>query len=307
MTRLSLAYLMDTVKLSRAGGDVVDCLLLAAIIQANDNQLRGEMIDVLASDALKRPISINALAASLHLPFETVRRRVRKMAERGLCTTISGGVISPRGVLTRPIFASAADARYERLRRFYFDLAEAGAMPVFERAPASGRLTPHRPVRAANRLLGEYVLRCADSILCRVGDPLNALILLELTLANTEHLTRAEQEAEIPIPDELRRPIGVERFAERLGLPPETLRRRLVGLEAEGFCKRTTRGVVTLRVAGARPGVIAFVGENLAHVQRLVSQLSRHGVLDKWDAEAELAATLVAENTERLRAASLSA
>lgn len=229
------------------------------------------------------------------------------MAERGLCVAAPGGVIAPRGVLTRPAFASAADARYERLRRFYLDLAEADALPAFELTATPRKVVPHRPVRAANRLLAEYVLRCADSMIARLGDPLNSLIVLELTLANTEHLTRAEQEAEIPIPDVLRRPIGVERFAARLGVPPETLRRRILALEADGFCRRTTKGVVTLRVAGSKPGVVAFVGENIAHVQRLFAQLHRHGVLEKWDAEVALHATLVAENTERLRAASMSA
>ncbi len=70
-----------------------------AINQANNAPLTRDPeararyggLDALAPDGERRPVSINAVAASLGLPFETVRRRIRRLAAEQVCVAVGRG------------------------------------------------------------------------------------------------------------------------------------------------------------------------------------------------------------------------
>src|SRR5690349_5823504 len=87
--RLGNGFALDLVKLGGFGRDVIDGLLLVAISQANVAQITRSpelqrtyaRLDEAPPDDLRRPVSINAIAGSLRIPFETARRRIASLAE----------------------------------------------------------------------------------------------------------------------------------------------------------------------------------------------------------------------------------
>ena len=113
VTRLAMAHFLRWVKGVNRNfdGDLVQGIVFIALIQANIAWLNedkamaqafGDM-DTPPPDDLRRPVSARALAASLGLPRETVRRQVEKMVARGLCVRDSRSrLLVPTRVLESP-------------------------------------------------------------------------------------------------------------------------------------------------------------------------------------------------------------
>jgi Mn-dependent DtxR family transcriptional regulator len=293
--RASLGFILDMIAIGRGDGSLVDPLILATVIDANlaviakdpELQLRYSALDAPPPDEVRRPVSISAVAGSIRLPYETVRRRIAKLAEQGACKITPRGVVVPTATLNTPAYAEQAIARYERLKRFYFELKGLGALSAMA-WPNDPPAIEAPPVRAVNRLMSEYFLRVVDSIMRNIADPLTGLILMEMARANTEHLTREERDVEAPVDDEVRRPIRTHTLATRLGLPSETVRRHVARLEKLGFVRKAGAGrLAALEKLGQGPTGANALAENLMNVHRLFTRLANHGVLAYWDAEAE--------------------
>lgn len=247
---LSLAFIRDVADISRDGGDLLEPLVFAAIVQANQAALRndpevrrrygdsGEAIP----DALRRPISVNAIAQSLRLPFETARRKVRQLAARGDCVVTPAGVYVPRAAIVSARHAAVQARRMARLDRFRQELARAG---VLSDPP------PLRPelVRTINRALSEYMLRSCDRLIGQAGGVLEGFVLLGLCAANTEGLAE----------DGLLAPCTGRALAEQLATPMETVRRHLLALAARGCARRTPAGWVAEAALVAPAGYAADV------------------------------------------------
>lgn len=289
VTLLSLGYVLDSIEISRDGGDIVDRLLVAAILDANLAPLRQDAalqatyarLDAPPPEALSRAVSVNAVAQSLGLPFETVRRRLARLARLGVCTMTPRGVVVPLAMLATPRFEAIGLARYRRLERFYRDLLAAGALPDLPE-PAEGLAETGSggpPVRIANRILAEYLMRSIESIMRRIGDPLTGLLLLHVIGANTEHLAHQT--------DGAWRPVRVNRLAERLNVPAETARRHVLLLERAGYCRRTPEGVVGRAEGLAQPEMSGLLDENRVNVRRMFTHLARYGVLEEWKLASE--------------------
>ena len=85
--RASAGFTLDLLKIYRGDRDLADALILAALIQSSSAPIAGDpglqrRYGVFAAPApatMRRAISMNAVAASLGLPFETVRRRVKRL------------------------------------------------------------------------------------------------------------------------------------------------------------------------------------------------------------------------------------
>src|SRR5687768_16284064 len=83
---LSFNFRLDEMANVVGGREPIVALLVLAVNQANiapltlDPQARSRYgaLEAPAPDAARRPVSISAVAASLGLPFETVRRRIRR-------------------------------------------------------------------------------------------------------------------------------------------------------------------------------------------------------------------------------------
>ena len=298
--RASIGFLLDTMGAGRGTGDVIAPLILSVVLEANmapvtqDPVLsaRYGTLDEGMPDELRRPVSINAVAGSLQLPYETVRRRVGQLAENGALTITPRGLVVPGALINNPFYLLTAVARYERLKAFYFELKGLGAMESAALRPNDVPTYPSAPVRAANRLVSEYVLRVVETVMRGVGDPVSGLLLLEMGRANAARLDAIDLQVEGPIPDSRRAPISMLALSKRAGLPAETVRRHVKKLEADGFCRNVRGGKLAaveqlMRGDPERGGGLA---ENLQNLQRLFAKCASMGVIAYWEAEAEAAA-----------------
>ena len=97
--------------------DTMDAIILMAIWSANTQHMPGrdarQSFDVSTPDSARRPIPNYALSVLISVPLETVRRRVRRLIEPGLCERrIPRGVFLPcRRGWARLTPVCAADTR----------------------------------------------------------------------------------------------------------------------------------------------------------------------------------------------------
>ena len=288
--RASLDYIRDTVEITRGDHELLDALILTAALDANMTPVKRAPdlrstyggAETSAPDRLRRPVSINAVAQSLNLPFETVRRRALKLAGAGLCVIGAQGMVVPRDAVTLPSYLAAQRARYDRAREFYKALKAAGALPAGDAAPVlSPRADPR--VRVANWAFSEYVLRACSDLIALTGNVMSSRVLLELVLANTRALPTEALAGWANDPLRAARPVRIAALAGPLRLPRETVRRHLRMLETLGFCHRWPDGVVAVAPVSIRPRLAALAKANQANVQRLFAGLHQSGVLADWD------------------------
>lgn len=295
INRLAVRYLLDVIAIARGDRHLLDTLLLSTIVQANvstigrraDLQVAYAAADEAPPDEMRRPVSINALASSLSLPFETTRRRVRSLAQRGFCRIVEGGVIVPTEILLSAEYLQNAVNAYERLRAFYYELRDLDLLGPLPRSTIAlaGRQIPIRPTA---RLAADYVLRVIETILESVGDLAEGIVLLEIFRANVEQIpddTRGREGLHPAdfVDDALRTPVRINAVAARVGLPSETTRRHVMSLVDKGFVERTPVGFVLPAAALAQPRLVTFMSENLTNLQRMFSGLAQLGMLEVWD------------------------
>ena len=129
--RLSSQYFLRVLQLQTdMFGDVRVGIVAQTIISANTAYLdtRGgegsqyARIDEPPPDEARRPISINRIAESLGLPYETVRRRVERLLEANACARVRGGVIVPAAFLSTPGAIQAMLSNVGYVREFARDL-----------------------------------------------------------------------------------------------------------------------------------------------------------------------------------------
>lgn len=115
------------------GEDLLTMVIHRSIVTANlshldvDPALRQYAgLERAPPDDVRRPVSIRAIAASLSMPFETVRRRVQRLVELGLCRKVRGGYIVPAETLEGPEAEVALRGNIANLRRLFRRLETAG-------------------------------------------------------------------------------------------------------------------------------------------------------------------------------------
>lgn len=266
--RASFAFLLDQATSGIAGLPTVDALLVMAVNQANIapltreplSRLRYGKLDAAAPDVRRRPVSINAVAASLRLPFETVRRRLRRLEALGVCTPTEGGVIVPEAFLVSPEYLQSIATAHHLLWVFFHDVRAGGWLADLPRSayPTDDGV----PVRAAARLLSDYLLRTAENLMAVSGDLVSTLVLLAIL--------------------ESEEPVGVPALSQRLAIPAETVRRHAVRLAAEDVCVRIGRGYAFPQAAFDRPAWRSILRNNVGNVQRLFGGLAERGLVEAW-------------------------
>jgi DNA-binding Lrp family transcriptional regulator len=272
VARLSVCFLLDQVTTGVGGLATRDALLMMAINQANiapltrDPEARSQYggLDRPAPDTERRPVSINAVAASLGLPFETARRRIRNLAERQVCVLTKTGVVVPESYLTSPAYLHSVQAAHARLWAFYAQL-QLGSL--LDPLPASAYHEDDIPVRGAARLLADYLLRETEHLMRLTGDVISSMVLLALL------------EVALLGPG---RGISLSRLALRLDIPDETIRRHTGELRERGFCERGANGLTVPEAALASAPLAGFMRDNGANVQRLFAGLAERGVIEAW-------------------------
>lgn len=295
--RLLVEFVLDIADLARDENSLLDNLIVTLVVEANVAPVNGDPalqrryggLDSPPPDELRRPVSVSAVASSLGMPFETVRRRIARLAEAGACQIGPKGVLVPAAQLSSPDYARRAVARYERTRRLYHDLKAVGAFATAEaRRPRPEPVIPadDAPVRLCNRLLSEYYLRLIELMMRRLGDPVAAIVVLGLARANLASLSREARAAQAILPETARKPVRRSTLAKQLGLPGETVRRRLMELEELGYCHSVRGGVMISIENVLSPQSMGRMQENQGNLVRFFARLRRAGLLDLWDAEA---------------------
>lgn len=287
---MSLDFLLDVLEVGRRDRDLIDSLLVAAVVITNlsgtdreaEQMFAAAGVDRPVPDELRRPISINAIAQSLRMPFETARRRIRALEKAGTVVSTPAGLYVPGAILTTPEYLQIVFARHRRLGEFYHELMRNGVLPA--PTPAVPALpVAAGAVRISNRTMGEYVLRVADTLFELVGDPLGSLILVDMLRANLKGLDDAARLRWLEDPLGVSIPARVAGIAARQQLSSETCRRHILRLVDAGFCEKVGGGYVAKGPPGIGDTIDRLVTDNLANVQRLFSRLRQLGVLALWD------------------------
>lgn len=288
----SITLVLDIEEIGRRKRDydLIDGLLFTAVLTANltpmlrdsDLQVTYATLDKAVPEALRRPVSISAIAHSLGMPFETVRRRLRGLVRHGMLADAPNGVYVPSAAVLSPAYLAIMLGRHGRLQRFYAEIRDLGALPPAPREPTPEAL-PMGPVRITNRALAEYSLRVIGDLVDLAGDVISALVLAGMVRENTNGLPEDRLRLWSNDPLAHAAPIRTGGLAGRLGISPETCRRYAVGLEAAGLCERTQRGLIAIAPPAVRARLPRVLEDNLANVQRLFARLHRFGVLAAWD------------------------
>lgn len=108
LTQFLLRHCLVLAKL--ADGDLTRGLVLAAMLDANLRHLRHYTtqsrrfggLHAVPPDEERKPISVSALARSLNMPYETVRRQVGKLIDTGVCERVGD-----EGVIVRTAWIAA--------------------------------------------------------------------------------------------------------------------------------------------------------------------------------------------------------
>lgn len=276
IARPSLTFALELCANGIADLKPLDSLLVLAVNQANIAPLRRDpearerygALETPARDDERRRVSISAIATSLGLPFETVRQRLRRLAERGAIAMGPEGVFVPAAFLTSERYLLSVLYANERLRVMYGALTAEG---LVGRLPAPNYDTADGiPLRAAVALVADYVLRVVDPLLREAGDTVSTLILLALLV---EALTKAEHEV---------RPLTNRELSERLKLPVETVRRHGLQLAGRDIAVRRDGGLVLRAATLHGPAITLLLMQNPVHVKRLLDGLAERGIVAAW-------------------------
>jgi hypothetical protein len=277
LAHLSFEFVLDVASHGALGLKPLEALLMMAVNQANIAPLtrdpaarsRYGALEAPAPDEERRPVSVRAVAASMRLPYETARRNIRKLQALGVCVTSEAGVVTPESYMRSEAYLDAARRSHERLLALYLELRGRG---LLDPLPAANYAERDPPVRAAVRLMSDYLLRAADALVARVGDLIGGFTLLPLLAAAAAGDTDG---------------LGVAALARRVQLPPETVRRRGGALVEAGLCRKAGGRIALSDPDFSTPLWTGLLVDNAIAAQRMFAGLAERGVTDAWDRLAD--------------------
>ncbi|ODT88347.1 hypothetical protein [Phenylobacterium sp. SCN 70-31] len=277
--RLGMTFFLNNLRIVCDGGDLLDGLILLAVGQANLGHLDRPHgppasfagYDDVLDPALLRPISVNALAASLGQPFETVRRRTAALRETGACAATDRGLVIPPERWMSDRRKAMAFAIGQQIQALAIGLQALGVLRTSMNVTTLGRPW------VLTRLAADYCLRQLEAMSAHIPDPTVGVLLIHIIRVTTEHLddTYTEfTETEDLVQDDLRRPASVATLASRAGIPGETVRRHVALLLARGWIARGPKGgyYLTREMLRAAPWPQAR-HDNIANLNRMFAAL----------------------------------
>ena len=284
--------------LSRPPSTDLACLLvlhslhsgnLAHLPYASDEARRASSGVDDPAEGLRRPISAYALASSLGVPFETVRRKLKHLeAENAVMRVDVGYVVAARSA-SEGSMAEALKAVRRLARNTLGRIVRAGVdLDAFcdDVSPPEGFLDAGpAPELLEARVLMDAILRGLESWPATVGGLMCSYILSGLADANTSHFDDADRShlrfatLDDAPPDALRRPASARALARDLGLPATTVQRRLAHLIEAGHVTDLGRGALIVPGQVLDEGVMQPVAAMLAlQGVRMLGNLKRIGV-----------------------------
>lgn len=291
MFRLGGSYLVNLARLvvRYVDADIITSLIFLGIGRANAIGVTetGEVVypylenPGVPDDSLRRPVSVYAVAKDLDIPYETVRRHVRRLVETDSLQAVPGGLIAPAQALITPDAVRAIYESWQLTLDLVDELGDYGIGVVGQLPPAGPEVG-----RRVVRLAVDYFL----SATCEMArhtqlDVISVLILRTIAVGNVEHLThdRAQNLAygsldSVP-DDDQRRPVSVFAVAKFLAIPYETARRHILKLVELGLVERRSKaGMVVPATVMASPGMLAATQLSNATTTLFLERLARAGV-----------------------------
>ena len=227
-------------------GDLTQAYVFCTVLSANLSHVgyRGTLAAQASTghdngQVCRRPISVNAVATSLALPYETVRRKAAALVATGMVRRDRMGLVVVPDTMARPeLVAAAAQIRcllsllVGRLRQIGLDPS---AISVTQDNDAA-----EPPDAVIARIVMDAQIRSLEQIASIFGDLISAYVFCGTLRANEQPLLVSPQLAwrfsswgDLP-PDAVRRPIAVRELARQLEMPFETVRRQIQRLRASG-------------------------------------------------------------------------
>jgi len=209
-----------------------------------------------------RPVKIGTIAAALGIEYEAVRRKIAALRDVGGCVLDNQGVI-----VLLPDSVGAAVAAHggglpmrlamlaTRLRTLILDNGyDAAAVAELHDALDIDFAGLANAETLANLAVGQYLARTllADTFLFGADRDSAAIYFTiyvesERALADDPQLSREDGWIESERPDRALQPMTVRAVAQRIGMPTETVRRKINRLVDKGLIERVADGVVVMR------------------------------------------------------------
>lgn len=134
--RLAIGAILRAVEMVNReyAGDITAALVFASVVEANvghlatspDSKAQLATLVRLPPDEMRRPVTGVALAATLGIPNETVRRKIKGLIDQGLLVRVDGGLIVPTEVMAGDRMTRLTRASFLNLRRLFVQLQRIG-------------------------------------------------------------------------------------------------------------------------------------------------------------------------------------
>lgn len=244
--RVSTEFFLRSIELiTQLHSDIVSCMIIMALWR-----------DALDGTQRRRPMGIRELSRRLDLPFETVRRHVRKLVRSGVCIDGDDGIVLSATLRRSPRMTDLLRKLYLNSTRMLGDLRRidvANYRPHQSPAAGARHLDKEQTVIAASAL---GVMLAAIKLMRDAfdGDLMSGLVFTAIRAANVKHITNTAPAANRGVlPDSDRLPVSIGAISDSMRLPYETVRRHARKLVREGMCVRVGgRGLIVPQSAFGR-------------------------------------------------------
>jgi DNA-binding Lrp family transcriptional regulator len=258
-------------------GDLERAVLFIVIARESGTLSPLSVGHALPDTERRQAISVNALAASLSRPFETVRRHVNALLDQGLCVRTPAGVTTPAEVHERAAIAALFRVHHDTLVRLIEDMVAFG-MPLPETRPQIG-YEWHTGLAAAHDVL----LTGIEFHAAHFDSWLDMVLLGTVMCANARPFTydRAvslsySDFTRLP-PESLRAPVPASAIARALGLPPSTIQRRVNAMILAGKLHRRQGGLMVSEAALNAQPAIEDSRTSTDHTRQIFTRLAAGG------------------------------
>lgn len=252
--------------LELVAGVVFEVTLAEAAAPLPFHDPNGGWIGIRQAAFSSRSVSASAVALSMRLPPTTVRRKMGELVAAGVLTRADKGVRIAPTFARDPAVVTVCDEDARSLDAALETLQRAG----YARATEARRAVAILPTEVTERLLLKFEMRVMETQVDLHGNVTDSLIVGATIAANINHIDadpvlarRFADEGTLP-PDTLRRPITIRALSRRLGMPFETVRRRIADLAQRNTIVMTPQGVIV-------PGERLMRASHAEHNRRLAA------------------------------------
>lgn len=228
---------------------------------------------------LLRPISGNAVAQSLSLPYETVRVRLQKMIADGRVLRVQGGLLAAANLDDAGPVAATRPRAHRAILDSLRDLKAIGY--DFSAHREASRVGEPPPPGLVVRVMSSMINRVLELQAPAFGGLVNMTIWSGVARANVRKLMRDPVASwryaspDSPPPNEARQPISVRALAAELDLPFETTRRHVASMTDRGW-------LATVPGQGVIGPVAVVSGDGLGRVHPDIPGLYARALTNLW-------------------------